>query len=160
LGQPLSRSFALPDSAATASLGAALAAALPVNPRGWLILLRGELGSGKSTLARALLGALGHGGSVPSPTYTLVEPYEFTEFSVYHIDLYRIADPEELDFLGWSELEDGLRLIEWPERIPGLTKQADLLVSLSYDGPGRAAELSGLSERGTLMLGEFDLPTN
>jgi len=126
--------------------------ALPARPRGWVILLQGELGSGKSTLARAMLRSLGHEGSVPSPTYTLVEPYEFPEFSVYHIDLYRIADPEELEFLGWSDLSDGLRLIEWPERIPGLDDLGDITIRLSYEGSGRAAELAGLSDRGARLV--------
>jgi len=142
----------LPDVAATEALGGALAQALPADSRGLSILLQGELGSGKSTLARAMLRALGHDGSVPSPTYTLVEPYNFAEYVAYHIDLYRISDPEELEFLGWSDLEDGLRLIEWPERVPGLLRQADLLIRLTYEGSGRAAKLSGLSARGNRLL--------
>lgn len=152
MGQPLKRVLSLPDPESTGSLARQLVNALPANPRGWVILLQGELGSGKSTLARAMLRSLGHEGSVPSPTYTLVEPYEFPGFSVYHIDLYRISDPEELEFLGWSDLSEGLRLIEWPERIPGLNELGDIVVRLSYEGSGRAAELAGLSDRGALAV--------
>ena len=152
MGQPLTRTLSLPDPESTGDLAAQLVNALPARPRGWVILLQGELGSGKSTLARAMLRSLGHEGSVPSPTYTLVEPYEFPEFSVYHIDLYRISDSEELEFLGWSDLSEGLRLIEWPERIPGLDSLGDIAVRLSYDGSGRAAELVGLSDRGGRLV--------
>ena len=158
MGQPLKRVLSLPDPESTGDLARQLVNALPANPRGWVILLQGELGSGKSTLARAMLRSLGHEGSVPSPTYTLVEPYEFPEFSVYHIDLYRIADSEELDYLGWSDLEDGLRIIEWPERVPGLLEQADVLIQLRYDGAGRAAELTAMTDRGEQFLAGTMLP--
>lgn len=113
-----------------------------------MILLRGELGAGKSTLARSMLRALGHRGNVPSPTYTLVEPYQIGDTTVYHVDLFRVADASELEFLGWSDLLDGLILIEWPERVEGLMAQGDVLVDLSYSGEGRAAEIAGISERG------------
>ena len=157
MGEPLTRSLFLADAEATARLGRQLVAALPAVPRGWLILLSGELGSGKSTLARAMLRALGYAGTVPSPTYTLVEPYDFSEFSVYHIDLYRINDVEELPYLGWSDLEDGLRVVEWPERVPGLTGKADLLISLRYERTGRMADLQGLSERGARLVSGIHL---
>ncbi len=157
MDQPLKRPCDLPDPDSTRNLGARLAAGIAGIPRGWLILLQGQLGSGKSTLARAMLRALGHNGRVPSPTYTLVEPYSFPAFTVYHIDLYRISDPEELEYLGWSDLDDGLRLVEWPERIPGLAEQADLIISLQYKGDGRAAELTGVSERGARLLAGMDL---
>jgi len=138
----------LSDEAATAALGKALADAMPPDIGGWLILLSGELGAGKSALARALLRAMGHTGPVPSPTYTLVEPYELRHGNVYHIDLYRIRDPGELEFLGWSDLRDGLVLVEWPERSPALAAEADLEIRLTYAGTGRRAELCGLSARG------------
>lgn len=157
MAESLTRSVNLADADATAALGRRLVAALPAEPRGWLILLQGELGSGKSTLARAILRALGHRGAVPSPTYTLVEPYEFPGFSVYHVDLYRVSDPEELEYLGWADLEDGLRLIEWPERAPGLEARADLLISLRYAGTGRLAELTGLTDRGAGLLSRINL---
>jgi tRNA threonylcarbamoyladenosine biosynthesis protein TsaE len=112
-----------------------------------MILLEGDLGSGKSTLARALLHGLGFDGTVPSPTYTLVEPYDVQGRTVYHIDLYRISGESELPFLGWTDLRDGLMLIEWPERVPGLHGQADLVIRLDFAGEGRNARITAMTER-------------
>ena len=143
----------LADEAATASLGRALARALPDSLAGWLILADGDLGAGKTTLARSLLRGLGHDGPVPSPTYTLVEPYTLAAGEVYHVDLYRIVDPEELEFLGWTELRAGLAIIEWPNRVPGLAAEADLIVRLAYDETGgRNVELQAISARAAPIL--------
>ena len=109
----------LPDEAATIAFGQELLDALPVDLAGWTMLLHGELGAGKSTFARALIKAAGHSGPVPSPTYTLVEPYDLSRGNIYHVDLYRVSDEEELRYLGWNELENGCRLVEWPDRAPG-----------------------------------------
>lgn len=138
----------LPDEAATTAFGRELLDALPEDLAGWTLLLKGELGAGKSTLARALIKAAGHRGAVPSPTYTLVEPYNLPGGNIYHIDLYRISDEDELRYLGWNELDDGCRIVEWPDRAPGLTGQADLAITLSYEGVGRTVEVEGLSDRG------------
>jgi tRNA threonylcarbamoyladenosine biosynthesis protein TsaE len=151
----LGQSLILPDPETTESLASALAAALPADAGGWTILLQGELGAGKSTFARAMLHALGHEGTVPSPTYTLVEPYALPAYPVYHIDLYRISSSNELEFLGWSDLQDGLKLVEWPERAPQLGKEADIRIELRYEGHGRAADLTALSERGAQALAAF-----
>ena len=137
----------LADEAASQRFATALAAALPEDPSGWTVLLEGELGAGKSTLARALIRSMGHTGPVPSPTYTLVEPYDLSRCTIYHVDLYRISDEEELRFLGWNELDEGLRLVEWPDRAPGLSAQADLRIVLEYAGEGRVATLTPLSAR-------------
>lgn len=152
----MGQSLILPNPGATESLARALAAALPADAGGWAILLQGEVGAGKSTFARAMLHALGHEGAVPSPTYTLVEPYTLPGYSVYHIDLYRIVSANELEFLGWSDLQDGLKLVEWPERAPQLGKEADIRVELRYEDEGRAAILTGLSARGTAVLTALD----
>ena len=136
------------DADATEKLGRDIIELLPEDSAGWMILLQGELGAGKSTLARSMIRALGHQGNVPSPTYTLVEPYRLNSLTVYHVDLYRIADASELEFLGWSDIRDGLALIEWPERVKDLVEQGDVLIDLSYRGDGRNAEISGISERG------------
>ncbi|MEM6513967.1 MAG: tRNA (adenosine(37)-N6)-threonylcarbamoyltransferase complex ATPase subunit type 1 TsaE [Pseudomonadota bacterium] len=137
----------LPDEAATMRLAARLVDALPSEIAGWTVLLEGELGAGRSTFARAFLRALGHDGAVPSPTYTLVEPYDLPRGTVFHADLYRIASPDELVFLGWSEMQRGCRLIEWPDRVANLADGADIRLHLDYDGRARCAQLSALSDR-------------
>lgn len=144
----------LPDEASTAAYAARVGRMLPSQPdglAGWTILLEGHLGAGKSTFARALLRTLGHTGPVPSPTYTLVEPYRLAAGNVYHVDLYRVASADELRFLGWTELDDGLRLVEWPDRAPALAQSADLRVHLDYEGSGRRIALTGISERGRAL---------
>lgn len=145
------RRIVLPDEPATLELAQRLARSLPEDRQGWVLLLAGDLGAGKSTLARGFIRALGHRGPVPSPTYTLVEPYELTGGTVYHVDLYRVADPEELHFLGFEELDHGLLLVEWPERAPALEEAADLKIALDYDGAGRVATIDGLSARGAAV---------
>ena len=142
----------LPDEAATIAFGRELLDALPGDLAGWTLLLRGELGAGKSTFARALIRAAGHEGPVPSPTYTLVEPYSLSRGNIYHVDLYRVSDEEELRYLGWNELDNGCRIVEWPDRAPGITEQADLTLTLTYDGEGRTADLVGLSDRGKALV--------
>ena len=137
----------LPDAPATEALGRDLAAALPTGFAGWMLLLDGELGSGKTTLARAFLDGLGHSGPVPSPTYTLVEAYDLPHGVVYHIDLYRLNKEEELQYLGWDSFDDGLRLIEWPQRAPRMTAMGDVCVQLTYTGSGRVADIHLSSAR-------------
>ena len=146
----------LPDEAATRRLAKAFAAALPESFTGWLVLLEGDLGAGKSTFARALLQGLGHEGAVPSPTYTLVEPYDTPRGQLYHIDLYRLSDSEELRYLGWNELDDGLRLVEWPQRVAGLDEQADVVFSFTYQGDGRTAAISGRTDRGASVVSRLE----
>ena len=149
-------SIELPDEAATVALAERVWDALPVELAGWTVLLSGDLGSGKSTFARALIRAAGHEGAVPSPTYTLVEPYQLSANMIYHVDLYRVSDEEELRYLGWDELDDGLRMVEWPDRAPGLRGQADLELDLEIRGSGRAARLRGLSKRGRTLVRTLD----
>ena len=103
----------LADEQATAELGAALARAAR---RGDVITLSGPLGVGKTALARGLLGALGHQGDVPSPTFAIVQPYDQLDPPVWHVDLYRIEDSSELAELGLDAAADGLLLVEWPDR--------------------------------------------
>jgi tRNA threonylcarbamoyladenosine biosynthesis protein TsaE len=142
----------LPDEQATIELAGRLGAALPDSLAGLTVLLAGELGAGKSTFARALIRTLGHSGPVPSPTYTLVEPYQVPRGPIYHVDLYRVTSDDELRYLGWNEIDDGLRLVEWPERAPGLAEQADLQLTLAYDGAGRTARFLALSEKGRQLM--------
>ena len=147
--------LALPDAAATEALGRRLAAAL-AREGGLVVYLSGELGAGKSTLVRGLLRGLGHRGPVRSPTYTLVEPYEaLARGPAYHFDLYRLGDPEELEFIGIRDfLEEGptLLLIEWPERGAGWLPPADVAVQLAHAATARRATLFALSPRGAELL--------
>lgn len=131
----------LADEAATAAAGAALARTLPdIRRRSLLLGLSGELGSGKSTLARALLRALAVTGTIRSPTFTLVEPYDTNAGSVHHLDLYRLQQgAAELDALGYRELRavPGLVIVEWPERGGTALGSQDLAVALELRPAGR-----------------------
>ena len=141
----------LADEMASQQLGQQLAATLPTRA---VVHLQGDLGAGKTTLARALLRALGVQGAIKSPTYTLIERYPVEGGEVAHLDLYRIADPEELSFLGLDELADSARLwlVEWPDRGAAFLPDADLRIRLAVAGAGRRAELQALSPQGTEWL--------
>lgn len=138
---PREESVYLADEAATLEFGAAL---LPRLGASALVFLRGGLGAGKTTLVRGILRGLGHEGSVKSPTYTLLEPYEVRGRKIYHFDLYRIGDPGELEFIGMDELldEQALKLVEWPERAGDLLPVPDLEICLDPEGEGRRVEVS------------------
>jgi tRNA threonylcarbamoyladenosine biosynthesis protein TsaE len=103
----------LADEAATAGIGAALA---KVVRRGDVITLSGPLGVGKTALARGLIEALGHGGEVPSPSFAIVQPYEELDPPIFHVDLFRIEDPSEIEELGLDSAADAVLMVEWPER--------------------------------------------
>ena len=150
----LQRDLNLGSATDTEALGARLASTLrPGN----ILYLSGDLGAGKTTLVRGLLHTLGHRGTVKSPTYTLVEPYQIGDWRLFHWDLYRLADPEELDFLGLRDQLDGQAalLIEWPERGQGELPAADVEIALSYAGEGRACRLNALSSVGQAMLADL-----
>lgn len=120
----------LPDEAATRALAAAIAG---VSGRGDLIALKGDLGAGKTTFARAFIRALGGGDEVPSPTFTLVQVYQTETGDIWHFDLYRLQSPEEIWELGIEEaLDDGISLIEWPERIVDLLPGGRLEIAFQY----------------------------
>lgn len=146
----------LPDPEATDALGRALALSRPAQA---VVHLHGDLGAGKSSLARALLRALGVQGPVRSPTYTLVERYPVPGGEAWHLDLYRIAEAGELDFLGLDGGEATLWLVEWPERGLGVLPQADLAVRLEPLGAGRQARLEAGSAAGRKWLQSLDLNT-
>ena len=152
------RTLFLPDEAAQQAFGAALAAACP---RRALIFLRGDLGAGKTTLVRGFLRGRGHEGAVRSPTYTLIEPYELADGNVYHLDLYRLGDPEELEYLGLRDLlaEDAVLLIEWPERGEGWLPPPDLVIELEHQPQGRTLRLRSLSVTGEGISGHLPAMT-
>lgn len=147
----------LVDAQATETLGQALAVVRPIRA---MVQLHGDLGAGKSTLARALLRALGVTGPIRSPTYTLVERYPLgTGDEAWHLDLYRIGQAGELDFLGLDEGSASLWLVEWPERGAGALPPVDLDVELAVYGEGRSVTLLGRSETGRDWLRRLsDLP--
>jgi tRNA threonylcarbamoyladenosine biosynthesis protein TsaE len=126
-----------------------------------VVYLRGDLGTGKTTLVRGILRGLGHVGSVRSPTYTLLEPYELPTLRLYHLDLYRLGDPEELEFLGLRDLleADSVLFVEWPERGTGSLPPADLEIHLAHAGEGRVLDLEAHTPAGERLLAGVRGPT-
>jgi tRNA threonylcarbamoyladenosine biosynthesis protein TsaE len=141
----------LADEDATRALGAQLADALD---DGLVVYLRGELGAGKTSFARALLTALGVGERIKSPTYSLVEGYLAGNHPAWHLDLYRIADPGELEWLGLDALSDpaAVVLVEWPERGAGALPAPDIELEFAYQGLGRSAEARPRTPRGERLI--------
>ncbi len=139
-----STSVYLANESDTEALGAALA---KVRPASATLFLRGDLGAGKTTFCRGFIQACGHQGPVKSPTYTLIEPYSLeaglkTE-TILHLDLYRLVDPEELEYLGMNDYPgDVIKLIEWPERGSGHLLSPDLSIELVQADPGRQVTLT------------------
>lgn len=137
----------LTNEEATVLMGGKLASA--IEP-GSIIFLHGDLGAGKTTLSRGLIQGLGHEGRVKSPTYTLVEPYDLPEVSAYHFDLYRLADPEELEFMGFRDYfnDRTICLIEWPEKGADFLPKPDLELYLTYADEEREIGMFARSEIG------------
>jgi len=152
MSDPSEYSVLLHGEEAQLAFGARLAKACGDGPL--LIFLEGDLGAGKTTLTRGFLRALGHRGAVKSPTYTLIEPYEIGGRQIYHLDLYRVADPDELEYLGLREIlaEDAILLIEWPERGAGWLPPPDLRICLWHQGDARRLALSGRGPRAKAVL--------
>ena len=161
---PVTAERRLPDEAATERAASELAAALVALAKrrreeggasapaalGLMVALAGPLGAGKSTFVRATLRALGWTGRVPSPTYTLVEQYRAGGLAVAHLDLYRLADPDEIDALGGRELlsESDVVFIEWPDRGQGWLPPPALALRLDPDGDARQLRVEGAGEAG------------
>ncbi|MDR3491595.1 MAG: tRNA (adenosine(37)-N6)-threonylcarbamoyltransferase complex ATPase subunit type 1 TsaE [Gammaproteobacteria bacterium] len=141
----------LPAEAQTLELGAKLAVHSGSNTT---IFLLGNLGAGKTTLSRGFLQGLGHTGKVKSPTYTLVEPYEIGDQKIFHFDLYRIHDPQELEFMGIQDyfVPPVLCLIEWPEHGAGFLPSPDVSCYIETQSTGRLARLTAHTVQGAAIL--------
>ncbi|HEX7338404.1 MAG TPA: tRNA (adenosine(37)-N6)-threonylcarbamoyltransferase complex ATPase subunit type 1 TsaE [Rhodanobacteraceae bacterium] len=141
----------LPDEAATQALAGRMAGALD---GALVVYLDGDLGVGKTTFTRALLRALGVGERVKSPTYTLIESYPLPHGRAWHLDLYRIADPGELEWLGLDALSEpgALVLVEWPQHGAGTLPDPDLVLHLVHAGDGRRARFDACNARGEAVV--------
>ena len=141
------------------ALGARLAAL--TEGRGTLYL-HGDLGAGKTTLSRGIIRGLGHVGAVKSPTFTLVEPYEIGDIRAFHFDLYRLVDPEELEFLGIRDYfeDDALCLIEWPDKGAGFLPKPDLTITISPQDSGRSLKILSQGSRGEAWCAALALESN
>lgn len=135
----------LPTEQETLELGGSLAQSVKCG----LVFLQGELGTGKTTIVRGWLRALGRKGPVTSPTYTLIEPYQLNGIDILHIDLYRIENIEELDYIGLLEqLElSHLQLVEWPEQGSEVLPEPDVVIKLARKGNGRTANIGYFNDQ-------------
>ncbi|QUI62532.1 tRNA (adenosine(37)-N6)-threonylcarbamoyltransferase complex ATPase subunit type 1 TsaE [Pseudoalteromonas sp. A22] len=143
--------FDLADEPATVAMGNKIA---NVIRQGAVLFLHGDLGAGKTTLTRGIVQSLGHSGKVKSPTYTLVEPYELDDVSIYHFDLYRLGSPEELEYMGIRDYfaSNAICVVEWPEKGEGFIPNPDIDVTMQYAGDGRQITLEAKSSRGEALL--------
>lgn len=120
----------------------------------WIIFLEGELGAGKTTFVRACLQTLGEKGKIKSPTYTILESYTIKHWNIYHLDLYRLADPEELYFLGLEDyfVPESIFFVEWPDKGRDTLPEPDILLDYKLLAQGRALEFMILSQRAQPLL--------
>ena len=154
MGKPGTLSWQLADERQTEAVGALLADRLAPFTEPLLLGLTGPLGAGKTTLARGLLKALGVCGRIKSPTFALIERYRTTSGQVHHLDLYRLDEPGELDFLGLTDFfdEPGLVLVEWPEKAPFLMKLLDYRIALDYSDEQRTLSITGSGKAADRLL--------
>jgi len=156
--------YLLPDEASTIAIGESLAKVLHWQndqeqvQQSLVVFLNGDLGAGKTTLTRGFVRGMGHQGNVKSPTYTLVEPYELPPWKVYHFDLYRLGDPEELEYMGIRDYfsDHCCCFIEWPEKGAGLLANADIIINMVYQDEQRVIDLCACSIRGEGVLQQLE----
>ncbi|MEW6998813.1 tRNA (adenosine(37)-N6)-threonylcarbamoyltransferase complex ATPase subunit type 1 TsaE [Colwelliaceae bacterium BS250] len=136
--------FPLCNEDATVNMGKKLAKLTKqLDLNSLVVFLNGDLGAGKTTLTRGFVQGMGHTGNVKSPTYTIVEPYDLAPWQVFHFDLYRLSDPEELEYMGIRDYfaEKSCCFIEWPEKGVGLLAKEDLIINLEYNNEQRLITL-------------------
>lgn len=149
------QSFILADEVATIAMGKQIADIVKLElQHGITVYLNGDLGAGKTTLTRGFVQGMGHVGNVKSPTYTLVEPYELQDWQVYHFDLYRLSDPEELEYIGIRDYFNSrsCSFIEWPEKGIGMIAVPDMVIDLEYIGEQRRIVMQATSDIGQKLL--------
>lgn len=147
--------YFLSDEAATVAMGIDLAQIIKDElKKGLIVYLYGDLGAGKTTLTRGFVQSMGHQGHVKSPTYTLVEPYDMGDWQIYHFDLYRLSDPEELEYMGIRDYfsDQSCCFIEWPDKGKGWLAKADVTIELKYVNDQRAITLKSHNEFGQKVL--------
>ncbi len=149
--------FELADESQTLSMAKCFAEHWPQHAskdRALVVNLSGDLGAGKTTFSRGFIQSLGHTGKVKSPTYTLIEPYELDDLVIVHMDLYRLTDPEELEYLGIDDLvrQSDICLIEWPERGADALPAPTLTLSLDHQTTGRQLQAQAHTEIGEVWL--------
>lgn len=152
-------SFSFPQESQLLAFGEKLAQAFQAylaekSENALVVYLNGDLGAGKTTLTRRIVQSFGHTGNVKSPTYTLVEEYALPPYQLYHFDLYRLADPEELEFMGIRDYfrPQTLCLLEWASKGEGVIPPADLVIHIDYEGEGRRIRLQSQSAAGDEIL--------
>lgn len=149
------QTFILADELATIAIGGQLADIVKTQlKQGIVVFLNGDLGAGKTTLTRGFVQGMGHVGHVKSPTYTLVEPYDLSDWQVYHFDLYRLADPEELEYMGIRDYFNSrsCSFIEWPEKGQGMLPAPDMIIDLAYHEQQRQISLQANTALGEHLL--------
>ncbi|MCR4553902.1 MAG: tRNA (adenosine(37)-N6)-threonylcarbamoyltransferase complex ATPase subunit type 1 TsaE [Succinivibrionaceae bacterium] len=152
----MNKTVTLNQESDTVALGGMVAGSITT---GASIYLEGDLGAGKTTFTRGFVQSLGYDGIVKSPTYTLVESYNLNNFTVYHFDLYRLSDPEELEYIGIRDYFDrnSVCLIEWPDKGEGVLPPPDLIIRISYDDRniGRTVEFIAETDIGAGIVGKL-----
>jgi len=149
------KNYLLADESATIAIGKKLADIVKKQlEQGIVVYLYGDLGAGKTTLTRGFVQGMGHVGHVKSPTYTLVEPYDLDDWLVYHFDLYRLSDPEELEYMGIRDYfaTNCCCFIEWPDKGQGMIKEPDLRIDLAYSEEKRTINIQAKSTLGELIV--------